>query len=236
MRKRIFEIIEVGEESDRLSRAYDLFMMAVIIVSIAPMMTKTENSLTLTIDRVTVTVFIIDYALRLITADYKLKKGRSSFIIYPFTFMAIIDMLCILPSLSIISRGFRVLKVARLLRTFRVFRVFKTFRYSRNVNIILNVFRKQKDSLIVVGVLAVGYILISALLVFNFEPETFDTFFDAIYWATVSLTTVGYGDVYAVSAIGRVITMISSIFGIAVVALPAGILTAGYMDEIKSDK
>lgn len=74
--------------------------------------------------------------------------------------------------------------------------------------------------------------MISALIMFNVEPDTFGNFFDAIYWATVSLTTVGYGDIYATSTLGKIITMISSIFGIAIVALPAGIITAGYMDEI----
>ena len=64
------------------------------------------------------------------------------------------------------------------------------------------------------------------------EPESFNNFFEAIYWATVSLTTVGYGDIYPVTSVGRVITMISSVFGIAVVALPAGIITAGYMKEL----
>ena len=79
-----------------------------------------------------------------------------------------------------------------------------------------------------------AYILISALVIFNVEPQTFDNFFEAIYWATVSLTTVGYGDIYPTSDIGRIITMISSVFGIAIVALPAGIITAGYMDEIST--
>ncbi|MBQ9607560.1 MAG: ion transporter [Lachnospiraceae bacterium] len=232
MRKRIYEILEVGTDDDVASRAYDLFMMAAIIISIAPLVTKTENRLTYDIDKITVGIFIVDYILRLLTADYKIKKGVSSFILYPFTPMAIIDLLSILPSLTVLSRGFRILKVARLLRTFRVFRVFKAFRYSTNINIIVNVFRKQKDSLIVVCALAVGYIVITALIMFNFEPETFDTFFDAIYWATVSLTTVGYGDLYAKSTLGRIITMISTVFGMAIVALPAGIITAGYMDEI----
>lgn len=84
--------------------------------------------------------------------------------------------------------------------------------------------------------LACGYILVSALVVISVEPETFPTFFDAVYWATVSLTTVGYGDIYAVSTAGRVLTMISSVFGIAIVALPAGIVTAGYMDELNDSK
>ena len=93
-------------------------------------------------------------------------------------------------------------------------------------------FKRQRDSLAIVAMLAVGYILITSLIMFNVEPETYNNFFDAIYWATVSLTTVGYGDIYAVSVIGKVITMISSLFGIAIVALPAGIITAGYMEEI----
>lgn len=90
--------------------------------------------------------------------------------------------------------------------------------------------------MLVVGGLAIGYIVISALIMFNVESATFPSFFDAVYWATVSLTTVGYGDIYAVSTIGKVITMLSSVFGIAIVALPAGIVTAGYMEEINKDE
>lgn len=101
------------------------------------------------------------------------------------------------------------------------------------IEIIGNVVKKSKESLIAVCILAVGYILISALVIFNVEPESFNNFFDAVYWATVSLTTVGYGDIYPVTTLGRVITMISSVFGIAIVALPAGIITAGYMSEVQ---
>lgn len=84
--------------------------------------------------------------------------------------------------------------------------------------------------------LAVGYIFVCALIIFNVEPNSFNTFFDAVYWATISLTTVGYGDIYPITTLGRIITMISSFMGIAIVALPAGIITAGYMKEIESDK
>ena len=237
MRKRIFEIIEIAEEKDRASLAYDLFMMITIFLSLLPLATKSQAAVWIYIDIATVVIFIIDYLLRVITADYKLEKGAKSFLLYPFSFMALVDLISILPSVSILNSGFRVLKVFRLVRTFRVFRVFKAIRYSRNIEIIINVFKKQKDSLVIVGILAIGYIFVSALIVFNFEPDTFSTFFDALYWATVSLTTVGYGDIYAVSFAGKIITMLSALFGIAIVALPAGIITAGYMDEInKQDK
>lgn len=146
--------------------------------------------------------------------------------------MAVIDLLCILPTFTALAGGFRILKIFRLFRTFRVFRTFKMFRYSRSIEIILNVIQTQKSSLVAVGTLAVGYVLISALIVFNVEPDTFDTFFDAIYWATVSLTTVGYGDIYPVTVIGKIVAMMSSFIGIAIIALPSGIITAGYMSEL----
>ena len=237
MRKRIYEVIEIAEENDGLSRLYDVSMMIVIVLSLIPIAAKTSEGFIGTLDIITTAVFVIDYALRLITADFKLKKGGRSFLLYPITPMAIIDILAILPSLLPVSGAFRVLKVFRLLRTLRVFRVFKVARYSKSISIIIQVFKKQKDSLMIVCGLAIGYILVSALIVISIEPDTFPTFFDAIYWATVSLTTVGYGDIYAISTAGKVITMISSIFGIAIVALPAGIITAGYMDEIsRKDK
>ena len=152
--------------------------------------------------------------------------------------MAVIDLLSILPSLTVVNSGFKVLRVLRMLRAMRVVRVFKAMRYSKSFEIIGRVLRSSKDSLISVCALAAGYIVISALIIYNVEPDSFESFFEAIYWATVSLTTVGYGDIYPVSTLGRIITMVSSVFGIAIVALPAGIITAGYMNElsIKQDE
>lgn len=210
-------------------------MFICILLSILPMCFKNTYKIFTIIDSITTTIFIIDYLLRLITADFKLGKGFVSFIRYPFTFMALIDLFAILPSLNIINKGFKALKMLRLSKMIRVFRAFKTFRYSKNIQIIKNVFVKQKDSLTVVCALAFGYIFITALIMFNLESATFKTFFDALYWATVSLTTVGYGDIYAVSNIGKFITMVSSLVGIAIVALPAGIITAGYLDEINHE-
>lgn len=235
MRHRIYEIIEVAQDNDKWSHFYDIFMMVIICLSLFPLAFKEQTELFEIIDKVTVTIFIMDYFMRIATADYKLKNGTLSFIQYPFSFLAIIDLLSILPSLILMNSSLRLLKVFRLIKTFRVFRVFKTFRYSKNIQMVLDVFQRQKDSLTVVCVLAGGYILISALIIFNIEPDTFNSFFDAIYWATVSLTTVGYGDIFATSTVGKVITMISSVFGIAIVALPAGIITAGYMEEINKN-
>ena len=232
MRKRIFEIIETAQENDRLSNVYDIFMMIVIVASLVPLAIKGEHPAFEVIDKVAVVIFIIDCLLRWMTADYKLKKRGWSFLLYPVTPMALIDLLCILPSLSLIKRGFRVLKVFRLFRTLRVLRVIKAVRYSKSIQMIRGVFRSQKKPLMTVGILAAGYVLISALVIFNVEPDSFETFFDAVYWATVSLTTMGYGDIYPVSTVGRIVTMVSSVFGIAIIALPAGIITAGYMDEL----
>ncbi len=233
MRRRIFEIIEKSEVDDRLSSLYDYFMIMIILISLFPLAFKQNNSFFMMMDKVAVFIFIVDYILRWMTADYKFEKKRiSSFLKYPFSFMAIVDLLSILPSLTIVNSGFKAFRILRMIRAMKVLRIFKIVRYSKSFEIIGNVIRRSKESLIAVCILAIGYILISALVIFNVEPESFDNFFDAIYWATVSLTTVGYGDIYPVTTFGRVITMISSIFGIAIVALPAGIITAGYMSEV----
>lgn len=233
LREKIYNFIEPKLDSKSV---YDYVMMFVIFISLVPLAFKNSNATFDIIDKVTVTIFIIDYIFRLVTADYKLNMGKASFIIYPFTPLAIIDILSILPSFIPLASGLRVLKVFRLLRTFRVFRAFKLLRYSKSMTIIIDVIRKQSAPLIAVGSLALGYVILSALIIFNVEPDSFSNFFEAVYWATVSLTTVGYGDVYPVTTAGRVIAMLSSFIGIAIVALPAGIITAGYMDEVNGEK
>ena len=236
MRKKLFSVIESAEKDSKLSNFYDLIMMVTIVVSVVPLAFKETNTIFQWIDYITVTIFISDYFLRLITADYKLKKSVISFFVYPITPMAVIDLISILPSLTILNGSFRLLKLFRLLRTLKVLRAFKFLRYSKSFDIITNVFRKQKKVLSAVATMAVAYILVSALVIYNVEPESFETFFDAIYWATISLTTVGYGDIYPITTIGRIVTMISSAFGIAIIALPSGVITAGYLEEISKDK
>ena len=217
-RKTLFQIIEPHQKENAIEKAYDVLMFLTIIISLIPLTTKSHTGIFMWLDFVSTIIFIVDYVLRLVTADYKLEKGKLSFFLYPFTFLALADLLCILPSLFLLNNSLRL---------------FKFIRYSKNIQILTNVLKKQKDSLMIVGLLALGYIFISALIIFNVEPSTFPNFFDALHWATISLTTVGYGDIYAVSTTGKIITMISSFLGIAIVALPAGIITAGYMKEIK---
>ena len=232
MRKKLFSVIEPVDNGSKLSNIYDFIMMTTIVISLVPLAFKETNAVFRWIDYITVSIFILDYFLRLITADFKIKKSVVSFFIYPITPMAIIDLVSILPSISVLNNGFRLLKLFRLLRTLKVLRVFKFLRYSKSFDIIASVFKKQKKVLSAVATMAVAYILVSALVIYNVEPESFETFFDAIYWATISLTTVGYGDIYPVTTIGRIVTMISSAFGIAIIALPSGVITAGYLAEI----
>lgn len=238
-RTKLLYLVESPDEENNENESfdwYDIAMMISIIASLVPLAFKREHLAFTIIDKVTVCIFIVDYILRWLISDLKLKKGAKSFFIYPFTPMAILDLLTILPSLSIVSGSFKLFKLVRLLRTFRAFRVFKAIRYSKSIRTVLNVLKKQKESLMVVCMLAVVYVLIAALIIFNVEPDSFGNYFDAIYWATVSLTTMGYGDIYPVTTAGRIVTMISSIMGIAIVALPAGIITSGFMDELQKSK
>lgn len=237
MRKRLYEIIEVSQNNDRLSAVYDIVMMITIVVSIIPLAFKNTYPIFTCADIVTTALFIIDYLARLMTADYKLnEKSAKAFLKYPFTPWAVIDLVSILPTVTVLNSGFKLLRLFRIFRTFRIFRVFKAFRYSKSIMIIVKVIHNTKDVLLAVCTLAIGYVMVSALVIFNVEADSFKTFFDAIYWATVSLTTVGYGDIYPVTTAGRIITMVSSVFGIAIVALPAGVITAGYMDVINEEK
>ena len=234
-------IIEPGKKGDWAGIAYDIFMLVVITVSIIPLMFVEENAVFRVIEQVTVVIFIIDYLLRWMTADYRLEKGRWSFVLYPVSVWAIVDLLSILPGLSLLGRGFKIFRITRLLR---ILRLFKFIRYSEKIQVLGRVIRKEKTVLLSVLVIAVFYVFLTALIMFNAEPHinpetgvaTFEDFFDALYWATVTLTTVGYGDLCPVTDIGRFVSMLSSLFGVAIIALPSGVITASYLDELRGRK
>ena len=227
MRERLYSLVN-GEEGEAMWCGR--VMTVLIVASLVPLCFKDSNAALEAVEYACVVVFILDYPARWVTADLKLGKGALSFVIYPFTPMAIIDLLSILPVFLALNDAFRTLRVLRL---FRAARAFKLIRYSRSASAISAVFEKQRQALLAVLCFAIAYILVSALVVFNVEPDTFHTFFDAVYWAVVSLTTVGYGDLYPSTDVGRAIAMISSLMGVAVVALPSGIITAGMLDELR---
>ena len=169
-RYKLYELVEFvdltgdGEENFDF---YDIFMMITIVVSLIPLVFKQETLLLRRIDQVTVAIFIVDYILRWIVADYshpKLKK--EAFLVYPFMPMSIVDMLSILPSISSINSAFKLFKVfrmlrllrsLRMLRAFRVFRVVKAARYSKSLKIIAEVLVESKDALLAVGTLSILY-------------------------------------------------------------------------------
>ena len=238
-RDKIIELLSTRSES-RASRVYDWVMLMAIVIGIFPLMFRSHNKLFWYFDIFSGLCFIVDYLMRWAVADRRSSHGRLiAFLIYPFTPMAIVDLLSILPTLNLIAPTFKVMRVSRLLR---LLRIIKFIRYYEPLEIILAVIRRQGRILWTVFSLAIFYIFITALIMFNAEeeinPETgkflFKNFFDAFYWAACTLTTVGYGDLYPISNIGRVISIMSSIVGIAIIALPSGIVTAGYMSELES--
>lgn len=234
LKRRIYEIIEASRDKDSASKAYDLMILVAVIVGLIPLTMKTENIYTKLIDLITVLIFLVDYILRVYTSDYKMGiKSYKAYLAYGFTPMAIIDLLSIVPILTFFIPGRRIIGMFRL---FRVFRVLKLIRYSKTMVSIANVARRVKNQLLAVLVLTSIYICSSAIVIFQIEPDLFETYFDALYWATISITTIGYGDIAPVTDLGRLITMISSLVGVAIIALPSGIITAAYMDEIKKKK
>lgn len=118
----------------------------------------------------------------------------------------------------------------------RALRAFKLIRYSRSAQALLSAITNQRQQLFIVLLLSLAYTATCAIVIFNVEPGTFPSIFDALYWSVVSLTTVGYGDLYPVSDAGRAIAMASSFMGIAIVALPSGIITTGLLEKLKEEE
>ncbi len=236
VKNQVFSIIH-GDK--KWAVTYKYLMLIAIVASIIPLMFLTDDKpIWHSVEIVTTALFILDYLLRWWTADMVKPYRRHGLITYPFTPMAIIDLLSILPTFNIITPAFKVARITRLLR---IVRVAKVFRYSNKLSAFMRVLSKERDVLVAVLLIALFYIFVTALIMFNVEPRinpltgevTFESFFDALYWATVTLTTVGYGDLCPVTDIGRFISMLSSLFGVAIIALPSGVITASYLEELR---
>ncbi len=232
MRTRIYEIIARPKRGDNASHLYDLFIVLVSILSLVPVVfhangldESTQHTLQI-IDIVAVYILCFDYLLNWMTFDIAQgKRGKwTEFLKYPFTITAIVNLLSILPTLNLLPSEFLFLRVLRIVRLFR---------YSRHLTLIINVFVRERKTLVSAVVLALAFIFTMALLMFTFEPATFDNFVDALYWSTITLTTIGFGDITPESDLGYILTSISSIIGIFILALPAGIMTGGFLQQLK---
>ena len=233
MRRRIYEMIEKAEPEDRLSVWYDRFMILCILISIFPLCFKdTSHPVFYWADWITAGIFIVDYFLRWSTADFKL-KGNLPFLRYPFTFFAVIDLVAILSTLTPLHSTW---KAVRALRLPQCMKPLKILRYSDGFLLMMRVLKREKENLLTISGFAVGYILLSAMVMLQVEPGTFAHFLDAVYWASITLLTVGYGDIHPVTDMGKIVAILSSFLGVAVFALPTGIITAGYLDEINRKK
>ena len=233
MRKRIYQIIELSSGEDIASRVYDTIMCISIMACLIPMMFRRTHIVFSYLDWAVTFVFLVDYILRLLTADFKLPKLKKwAFAVYPFTPLALIDLVSIIPTLLLLHPSLHRFRYLRLMRAIKVIRIFKLMRYSKGMRMFLNILRAEREALTAVSTLAASAIFMSAIIMYNVEPALFPDFFSALYWATVTMTSVGYGDISPATTIGQLVAMASSFIGIAVIALPTGILTAGFMKEI----
>lgn len=239
IRNKIYGVIETGiGEPHWLSKLYDVLMSCAIVASLIPLMFTESRPIFEWMDSISCGLFIIDYLLRWLTADLHLPKyGKWSFLLYPFSLMAIIDLLSILPSISALNSAFKVLRTTRLVK---IFRVVKLFRYYEPLQLVIRVLKKERAVLITVLALALFYIFVIALVIFNVEgvnPVTgelvFPSFLDALYWATCTVTNMGFDSYYPATTVGKTICIISATVGVAIIALPAGAVTSAYMEEIR---
>lgn len=240
-RHRLARIIQIEKEgNDKYSLAYDWYMLVIIGLSLVPLMVEDDTTPFLKcIEWVTVIAFFLDFVLRCYAAPVmKRFEGKGVFRRYPFTFMGIVDFMSILPIFTLISYKFTLF---RLFRMVRIIALFKYTRYTDKDKLFIKVLKKRKNVLMTLFLFTLLYIFITALLLYNVEPhfnpitgeKTFKTFFDALYWSTVTLTTVGYGDLCPISVCGRTISMISSLFGIGLITAASGAVTSGFIEEIK---
>lgn len=247
-KKRIFEIISRAEEGDRTSEIFDWTIMALIALSIISIILESFEDIYARhqpmfhlFEAVTVFIFAIEYLLRIWTADYLFPEVKHPRLKYIFSFMALIDLFAILPFfLPFFSADLRFLRMMRLFRLFRLLRVFKLGRYLDALHVIVKVIRASGPQLVMSVVICFFVMLFSAIVMYSVEnpeqPEQFPNVISALWWAICTLTTVGYGDVYPITAIGKFLASLISLVGIGIIAIPTGIIAAGFNQIITKEK
>lgn len=243
-KKRIFEIISKADEGDKVSKAFDTMILTLIVLSIVSIVLESFENIAIkysvvlrVFEAITVIVFTIEYILRIWTADLLYPNEKHPRLKYIFSFMAIIDLCAILPFfVPFISVDLRFLRMIRLLRLFRLLRVFKLGRYFDALTIVVDVIKGSASQLVVSVVLCFFIMLFAAIIMYTAEnpvqPEQFPNIIASLWWAICTLTTVGYGDVYPITVLGRFFASIISIVGIGIIAIPTGIIAAGFTSAI----
>lgn len=246
-RKRTWEIVEVAKPGDVASRVFDITILSLIFLNVLAVVIGSVESIQARIgtflvvfEAVSIAVFTVEYAMRLwsCTTDARFVHpifGRARHAARP---MSLIDLIAILPFyLPFIGVDLRFLRVLRLLR---ILRVAKIGRYYSSLQLIKRVIKSKKEELILTSAVMGLLLVVSSSLLYYCEnpvqPETFSSIPATMWWAVATLTTVGYGDMYPVTVLGKFCASIVAILGIGMFALPTGILGAGFVEEIQKSK
>lgn len=242
-RKRLFELVEIGSNYDASCWGYDFFNTFTIILNLVvsimytfDRMEQQYGSLLLGLERFTVAFFAVDFVLRVITARYlypDVTPVRAVFK-YLFSFSGIVDMLLFVP--YYMPFFFPSGAVAfRMLRIIRIFRLFRINAYYDSLNVITEVIIGKKQQLLSSVFIILVLMLSSSLCMYSLEnkaqPEVFTNAFSGIWWAASTLLTVGYGDIYPVTTLGKVFGIFIAFLGVGMVAIPTGIISAGFVDQ-----
>ncbi len=238
MKKKVFNIIQIGDKSNPLSRLFDIFIAVVICANILVTFLQTFDELTFLfpafhiIEVITILIFCVEYILRIWTADY-LYPGKSEFrsrLRFLISFDGIIDLLTILPFFFLSGMViFRMLRVARIFHLFRLNARYDSF------NVITTVLYEKRNQIISSVFIVLILMLASSLCMYSVEhdsqPEVFRNAFSGIWWSMSTLLTVGYGDIYPITTLGRIMAICIAYLGVGAVAIPTGIISAGFVEQ-----
>ena len=243
-RKRVWSLLEPANENDNFSRIVDVFLVSLIFFNILMVILETVEELYMDyriffkyFELFSVIIFSFEYIGRLWSCVENKENNESNFksrIRYIFSFSAIIDAVAILPSL--LAFLFPTVDL-RFVRALRIFRLLKFSRYSNSINTLLEVLWDQRKSFGAAFFILFIVLIISSsgmyLVEKDVQPEKFGSIPRSMWWSIVTLTTVGYGDVFPITSLGKIFGSIIIILGIGTVALPAGILASAFTEHTK---
>jgi voltage-gated potassium channel len=246
IRHRAYEIIENIRENDIVGTVVNRIIIVLICLNIVSIIAESFEHLNVFVlailrifEYLSVAVFTLEYLTRLWTAVERFSESKHPFLKYIISPMAVLDLLAIAPFYLPMFFHFD-LRFLRVLRLFRLLRVFKLNRYSDSLNLIGTVIRKEKSKLLMTGFVIIVMIILASSVMYYFEnavqPEKFPNIIATLWWAISTLTTVGYGDVYPITYIGKFLSSIFAILGVGLVALPSGIICTGMINEINEDE